>query len=314
MNEPSSVLITAYIADMIAGDPRWFPHPVKIIGLMIIKLERILRKTTENQRIAGVFLWLAVIGVSGYASYMLIRTAKTIHPVAYTALSAILIYSSISVKDLKDKASAVYYSLKNRDLLSARTNLSMIVGRDTQNLSEKEIVKASIETIAESTTDGIIAPIFYAVIGGPVLAVIYKAVNTLDSMVGYKNEKYKDFGWFSAKLDDIANFIPARICGLLIFLASFILAKDFRNSFKIMLRDGRKHASPNSGISEAAMAGALGIRLGGNSFYNSILSVKPYLGEEIRKIGINNIKEALTISSTTAFLMIITSAAICLAL
>ncbi|PIW87974.1 MAG: cobalamin biosynthesis protein CobD, partial [Nitrospirae bacterium CG_4_8_14_3_um_filter_41_47] len=161
-------------------------------------------------------------------------------------------YTTISVKDLQIKARAIYKELKEGDIFKARKELSRIVGRDIQDLSEDEIKRATIESIAESTNDGIVAPLFYLILGGPVLAITYKAINTLDSMVGYKNDRYIHFGWFSARVDDVANFIPARIAGMLIVISSFLLRKNFKDSFKTMLRDSKKHSSPNSGISEAA--------------------------------------------------------------
>ncbi|MEW6687234.1 MAG: adenosylcobinamide-phosphate synthase CbiB, partial [Candidatus Edwardsbacteria bacterium] len=175
----------------------------------------------------------------------------------------------------------------------------------TQNLSEDKVVRATIESIAESTNDGIVAPLFYLTLGGPVLAVAYKATNTLDSMLGYKNERYRDFGWFSARLDDVANYIPARISGFLISISSFISGKGFRNAYKTMLKDGRKHPSPNSGISEASMAGALGIRLGGGAFYQGKFVEKRYIGEDRRKVDAFLINETLKISFVTSVLMLI---------
>ncbi|NCO68147.1 MAG: cobalamin biosynthesis protein CobD, partial [Nitrospirae bacterium] len=179
----------------------------------------------------------------------------------------------------------VLKEIRAKDIIEARKKLSCIVGRDTQNLSEDGVVKAAAESIAENTNDGIIAPLFYLILGGPVLAITYKAINTLDSMVGYKNDRYIHFGWFSARVDDVANFIPARIAGMLIVISSFLLRKNFKDSLKTMLRDSKKHSSPNSGISEAAMAGALGIRLGGGAFYQGKFVEKQYIGNDIKKVG-----------------------------
>jgi adenosylcobinamide-phosphate synthase len=202
----------------------------------------------------------------------------------------------------------VLKEINNKDLPAARKKLSYLVGRDTKHLSEKEVIKAAVESIAESASDGIIAPLFYLILGGPVLALIYKAINTLDSMVGYKNERYKDFGWFSARLDDAANFIPSRISGLLIAISSLIIGKDYKNSLMTMIKDGRKHLSPNAGFPEAGMAGALGVRLGGPSLYNGQLCLKPYIGEERNKLQPRLINEALSITLVSSMLMLLIGA------
>ncbi len=299
------IVITAFIMDLLLGDPGWFPHPVKIIGWLIEKLEPPVRKIIRNQRLAGIVFACIIIGFSAFFSFLIIQKAWAFNKYFGLIFSIFLIYTTISAKDLKDETMKVHRDLERKNIGEARKNLSMVVGRDTINLNEKEVISAAVETIAENTNDGVIAPLFYSILGGPVLAVVYKVINTLDSMVGYKNEKYFYFGWFSAKLDDIANFIPARICGFLISCSSFIFARGFRNSFKTMLRYGREHTSPNSGISEAAMAGALGIRLGGDSFYNGSLIVKPYIGVEKRETGLWLIKEALAISLVASILMVV---------
>lgn len=302
------IVITAFILDLLLGDPAWFPHPVKILGWLIKKLEPPVRKIIRNQRLAGIVFACVIIGFSAFFSFLIIQKAWAFNKYLGLIFSVFLIYTTISVKDLKDETMKVHRDLKRKNISEARKSLSMVVGRDTINLNEKEVISAAVETIAENTNDGVIAPLFYSILGGPVLAVVYKVINTLDSMVGYKNEKYFYFGWFSAKLDDIANFIPARICGFLISCSSFILARGFRNSFKTMLICGREHTSPNSGVSEAAMAGALGIRLGGDSFYNGSLIVKPYIGVEKRETGLGLIKEALAISFTASILMVVIGA------
>jgi len=214
------------------------------------------------------------------AAYMLLYFAGRINYILKIVFWVILGYMSLATKDLFLHVKRILESIKSEDMEGARKNLSFIVGRNTQDLSKEEIITACIESIAENTNDGIIAPLFYLILGGPVLAIGYKAINTLDSMVGYRNQHYKDFGWFSARLDDFANFIPARITGMLIVISSFLLRYNFRDSFRIMCKDGRKHLSSNSGVSEAAMAGALGIRVGGPSRYKGELVIKPYIGEE----------------------------------
>jgi len=299
--------VSSYIADLIFGDPEWFPHPVKGIGKLISFLDRRLNTHAPllMGRIMGMILTFAVVGLSGYLAYLFITFAGKLNPLLGSLAGVYLGYTTLSVKDLFLKSKAVLKKIEANSLAEARIKLSQIVGRDTQNLSEDKIVKAAIESIAESTNDGVIAPLFYLILGGPVVAIAYKAVNTLDSMVGYKNERYINFGWFSARLDDVTNFLPARITGLFIPAASLILGKNFRDSFKIMLRDGGKHPSPNSGISEAAMAGALGIRLGGPSRYRGELEDKPYIGEDKVAAKPLLINEALAISFVTSFLMIL---------
>lgn len=212
---------------------------------------------------------------------------------------------SISIKDLKAESMKIYNSLIHNDLESARKNLHFIVGRDTENLDKKEVLRGTIETIAEASVDGIISPLFYAAIGGPAMALTYKAVSTLDSMVGYKNSKYREFGWFSAKLDDALNYIPARISAVILPISSFLCGKNWLGSIKTILRDGRKNPSPNSGIPEAAIAGALGIELGGINYYNSIPISKPIIGIRKNLLHEKHIKDAVKIVYVASFLTIL---------
>lgn len=244
-----------------------------------------------------------VAGACTFSAYALLHSLKRINPVLETAAWIMLGYTSLACGDLFSHVRHILQRLKNKDMEGARKKLSLIVGRDTNDLSEEKIITATIESIAENTNDGIIAPLFYLVLGGPALALGYKAINTLDSMVGYKNERYRYFGWFSAKLDDAANFIPARITGILIAASSFLLGYGFRNSFRIMHRDGQKHLSPNSGIPEAAMAGALGVQLGGPSRYAGKLSAKPYIGEGRNAIQLSLINKARNLTFLAATIM-----------
>ena len=316
------LLISCYIADLILGDPEWFPHPVRGIGKLISLLDKGLRRNNidylpeaifkllrgENaiwvERMRGMILTFVVVGISTGFAYLFIEFSKKLNPLLGSLAWLYLGYTVLSVKDLQVKAKAILRKLRKDSISGARSQLSKIVGRDTQNMGKDRIIVAAIESIAESINDGIVAPLFYLILGGPVLAIAYKSINTLDSMVGYKSKEYLHFGWFSARLDDIANYIPARISGFLISVSSLISGKSFRGSFGTMLRDGRKHISPNSGISEAAMAGALGIRLGGTWSYHGIVSTKPYLGEEKRVIQPSFINEALWISFITSILMV----------
>jgi len=301
------LLISSYTADLIFGDPECFPHPIRGIGKLINLLEKCLNEenTLWMGRIKGLIVTFIVVGISGCSAYLFIKFAKKLNPFFGNLIWIYLAYTTLSIRDLFLKAKAISEKLVTDSLVEARLRLSQIVGRDTQKLPEEKVTKAAVESIAESTNDGIIAPLFYLILGGPVLAIGYKAINTLDSMVGYKNERYIHSGWFPAKLDDVANFFPARITGFLISVSSFILRKNFSASFRIMRRDGKKHPSPNSGISEAAMAGALGIKLGGPSTYQGELSVKPYLGEDKLPTNPSLINEALTISFVSSFLMVL---------
>ncbi|MFH1504430.1 MAG: adenosylcobinamide-phosphate synthase CbiB [Candidatus Omnitrophota bacterium] len=299
-------LIFAYILDLIFGDPEGFFHPIRVIGKLISFFDKHLRGKGSAwiEKTKGGLAALAVIGISAIGAYLFLKICAEVNFFLGGLAWIYLAYTVISAKDLKIKALDVYKALAT-DINKARLSLSKIVGRDTQDLDKKEVIKAAIESIAESANDGITAPLFYLILGGPILAVAYKAINTLDSMVGYKNKKYINFGWFAAKLDDVVNFIPARICGFLIVLSSFILGKDFKSSFKVMLRDGAKHTSPNSGIPEAAVAGGLGVRLGGPSYYQGKLFERPYIGEEKKEFNPNKIKEALNLSLMVSLLTVI---------
>jgi adenosylcobinamide-phosphate synthase len=304
-----TLLIFAYIADLIIGDPQWLPHPVRWMGRLIGFLDKRWNKcpvplgkaefygkaTCWPMRIKGIVLGLTVIGTSSLLAYLFIEGSKKIHPLLGALAWIYTAYTTFAMKDLWVKARAVLKELERGSIDVARKKLSMIVGRDTQHLQKNEIIAATIESVAESTNDSVIAPLFYLILGGPVLAIAYRAINTLDSMVGYKNERYINFGWFSARLDDVVNFIPARICGFLIPAASFLLGNGFFPSFKTMLFDHKKHASPNSGIPEAAMAGALGIRLGGDAWYCGNLHKRPFMGEQEREVVSNLINQALVI-------------------
>lgn len=264
-------LILGFLIDLLLGDPRWLYHPVRIIGNGISLLEKILRrmfpKTPGGEKTAGFFLVLLICIGSGGVPFLLLYLAYHIHTVLGIALETFMCYQMLAVKSLKAESMRVYEALKKPDLPGARTAVSMIVGRDTRSLSAAGVTKAAVETIAENTSDGIIAPLFYMAIGGPALMFLYKGINTMDSMVGYKNEKYLHFGRYAAKLDDIANYIPARISAWLMILASLFAGFDWKNAKKIFLRDRYNHASPNSAQTEAVMAGALDIQLAGNAFY-----------------------------------------------
>ncbi|MDO8749064.1 MAG: adenosylcobinamide-phosphate synthase CbiB [Candidatus Omnitrophota bacterium] len=302
---PGINIILAYFLDIIFGDPRWFPHPVRIIGFLVRHLEDFLRRYIFNLKIAGVILVVLVIGLTYFLVWGIIKAGYQLNPFFGAALEVFFIYTAIAIKDLKAHTMRVYSRLKDNDLAQARSLLSQVVGRDTGNLDEKEVARAAVETVGENFVDGILSPLFYTFIGGAPLALAYKAVSTLDSMVGYKNERYIDFGWASARLDDFANYIPARLSVLFLSLGSWVCGQDGSSAFRLALRDGRKNASPNSGLPEAAMAGALGVRLGGVNFYNSSAKVEPYIGDGACPLEARHILESIRIVYASSFLALL---------
>ena len=300
-------IYTGYILDLIIGDPYSLPHPVRFIGKLISFVEKKIRKITlsdKGLKIAGFFLWFAVVGVTLCSTSIVVRLFR-FNKGAYFILNTILIYTTLATKCLKDESVKIYNILKTGDLQKSRIQLSYIVGRDTTNLGEKEIVRATVETVAENTVDGIIAPLFYGFIGGAPLAMAYKAINTLDSTVGYKNDKYYYLGYASAKIDDIANYIPSRIGVILISLGSFFAGFNFRNALKIGIRDRKNHKSPNCAFSEGAVAGALGIQLGGTNIYFGKEVYKPTIGDKNREIEIEDIVRTNKIMYLSSIISII---------
>jgi adenosylcobinamide-phosphate synthase len=277
-------ILIAVVLDFAIGDPRWFPHPVKLIGRFALFMETPLRNIFRNQQLAGMVMVVTVLSVTAISAYGLIRGAGFLHPFAADVMSIMLLYTTFAARDLAGHSLDVYQELKSGNLEAARSKVSLLVGRDTDNLDEREVVRATVESVAENTVDGVTAPLFFAVIAGPLGAILYKAVNTLDSTFGYKNERYKAFGWASAKLDDLVNYIPARLTALLIPVAAVILRLKPLNAFRMLLRDGRKHPSPNSGLAEAAVAGALGVQLGGLNYYFGRPSQRPTIGDPLREI------------------------------
>ncbi|HSQ90026.1 adenosylcobinamide-phosphate synthase CbiB [Romboutsia sp.] len=291
-----------YIMDLIIGDPYSFPHPVRYIGKLIKVTENKIRKvakTDKDLKKGGFVLWFVTVGITYLVTYLIVKLSSFI-PGGFIIVNSLLIYTTLATKCLKDEAVKIYKVLKIGDIEKSRIQLSYIVGRDTQHLDEGEIIRATIETVAENTVDGIIAPMFYAFIGGAPLAMAYKAINTLDSTVGYKNEKYKDLGFASAKIDDIANYIPARISVLLMMVGSLILGYDYKNSSKIAIRDRKNHKSPNCAYPEGAVAGALGVQLGGTNIYFGQSVYKPTIGDKIRDIEIDDIVKTNKIMYATS--------------
>lgn len=301
-----------YIADLIVGDPYSFPHPVRFIGNLISFLQKKIRgifKSDKQLKVGGFILWIITVGMTYLITYAVVKICS-FNIVLSIVVNGFIIYTTLATKCLKDEAVKIYNVLKTGDIEKSRVQLSYIVGRDTSNLSEVEIIRATVETVAENTVDGIIAPMFYAFIGGAPLAMAYKAINTLDSTVGYKNEKYKDIGFASAKIDDIANYIPARISVILMTIGSFILGYDYKNCFKISIRDRKNHKSPNCAFSEGAVSGALGIQLGGTNVYFGEKVYKPTIGDKLREIDrediikTNKIMYASSLTSMLVFSLI----------
>ena len=293
----------AYILDLIFGDPQNIIHPVQIIGKIISLGEKILLKEKSGSRykfFAGIILNIFVVSIT-YGLTCLIYKSSKISGV-FTLIEIYLMYTVFSVNSLAREGNRVYNILKEGNIEKARKDLSYLVSRDTETMDEKMIIRSTMETISENTVDGIVAPMFYMFLGGLPLAMTYKAINTLDSMVGYKNEKYMDFGKFSAKIDDIANFIPARITGFLIVAASMILRYNYKNSLKIFIRDRKNHSSPNSAHAEASVAGALGVQFGGRVSYFGKEADKPTIGDKIKDFELEDIKKNIKIMYITSFL------------
>lgn len=279
LHKDIAIVLAAVLLDLALGDPRALPHPVSAIGRMISFLESPLRRLFKNARLAGIVLLLTTVAVTYAGATLLLRGAYAIAPEAGFVLGLYLAWVSLAARSLQVESGKVAKALLNGDLAGARLALSYIVGRETAQLDEPEIIRGAVETVAENTGDGVIAPLFFLMLGGPALAIAYKAVNTLDSMVGYKNERYLQFGWASARFDDLANYLPARLTGLLMVLAAPICALSGSGAWRIMRRDCRNHSSPNSGFPEAAAAGALGVRLGGANRYFGQLLEKPTIGD-----------------------------------
>lgn len=285
------VCLIGMILDWIFGDPVWLYHPVRIIGKWISFLEKILRKFAGDQEgnekkllIAGGILWILVILASAAVPMGILYLAEKFSPCAAFVLECFWCYQLLAARSLGKESKKVYKKLIQDDLPGARLEVSMIVGRDTENLTVEGVTKAAVETVAENTNDGVIAPLIYMLIGGPILGFVYKAVNTMDSMLGYKNEKYLYFGRVAAKMDDVAGFIPARISALLMILASCLLGMDGKNALWIWKRDQRKHASPNAAQTEAVCAGALQVQLAGDAWYFGKKHEKDTIGDPIRDI------------------------------
>ncbi|TMB95547.1 MAG: cobalamin biosynthesis protein CobD [Chloroflexi bacterium] len=295
------VLVLACALDAAVGDPRWLPHPVRLMGRVIAGYECRMRRIVSHRAgelAAGLVLAVGLPAVSFGAAWLAIDLSSRLHDVVGQAVEILLAFTTLAARDLADHARAVRRALETGGLDEARHTVSRVVGRDTAQLSEPEVVRATVEAIAESTADGVVAPLCFLVLGGPPLALAYKAINTLDSMIGHREPPYRHFGWASARLDDLANWVPARVTALLIVGTAALV---FRNTaaaaraWRTLRRDGAKHPSPNSGHSEAAMAGALGVQLGGANVYDGVALERPTLGEALRPLSPRCIHDALRV-------------------
>lgn len=294
-------LTAGFLLDQLLGDPPRWPHPVRWLGRLITLLEPPLRALFP-ERLGGVVLLLLVSGTAGGATWAALHFAGLCHPWLRVALAAVLIYYGLAARSLARETQAVLASSEKGDWDEARRRLSGIVGRDTQRLPPEEIYRACIETAAENTTDGVTAPLFYAALAGPVGLWVYKAISTLDSMVGYRSPRYRRFGWASARADDLANFVPARLTYLLLAVAAILAGQRGGQALRIGWRDRRKHPSPNAAWAEAAMAGALNVQLGGASAYGGVVSAKPHLGDPGEPLTGERVRRAIRVMLWTAWL------------
>ena len=309
-----AAIIAGFILDLIFGDPHWLPHPICLIGNLIGFIEGNLRpKLAPNKNallLGGALMVIIVLVISFAVPMAILLAAGMVSPWLAFALETIMCYQIFATKCLRDESMHVYDALHKQDIADARVKLSWIVGRDTQNLDEEEITKGAVETVAENTADGIIAPMLYMFLGGVPLSFLYKGINTMDSMVGYKNDKFLYFGRCAAKLDDLANLIPARITGLVMIVAAFLLGLDGKNAWKVFWRDRYNHLSPNSAMTESVTAGALNIQLGGDHFYFGKLVHKDTIGDDIRPVCPEDIVKTNNLLYVTAVLCLVLFSAI----
>ena len=309
MVQSLAALIIGSILDFILGDPRGLWHPVQGIGWGISRLERILRRIFPSgktgERWAGGLLVILTLLISVGLPALLLLLLSFIHPLLSFLLSCIFCWQMLAAKSLRVESMKVQEALEQEGLEEGRRAVSMIVGRDTRDLTEEGVIKAAVETVAENTSDGVTAPLFYMILAGPLGGLAYQAVNTMDSMVGYKNETYQYFGTCAARLDDAANFIPARLSALFMIAAAFLARYDGKNAWRIFKRDRKKHKSPNAAHTEAVMAGALNVRLAGDAWYFGKLFKKPFIGDDIRTVERQDIARACRLEYATALLQLL---------
>ncbi|WP_028235308.1 adenosylcobinamide-phosphate synthase CbiB [Pseudobutyrivibrio sp. MD2005] len=302
-----TAFILGYLLDLFLGDPFGSFHPVVWIGNLISRLTKGLLKPNDEEKTKqykGLLLVVIVITVSASITALFLWFLYTINSKIGIIIEAVITYQCLATKSLYKESMKVFYALKNEGLTAGRKAVSMIVGRDTEALDETGVIKAAVETVAENASDGVIAPLIYLAIGGPVLGIVYKAINTMDSMIGYKDEKYLSFGRYAAKLDDIVNFIPARISAILMILSCAFLGKDYngKNAYRIFKRDRFNHASPNSAQTESVCAGALSIQLAGPASYFGKRYEKPFIGDKLRDVELMDIRRANRLMILTSLL------------
>lgn len=299
-------LIIAVIIDLFLGDPYWLPHPVIFIGKLIKLIEnkaRNVAKSNKGLKYAGGVMVIVVTVICFILPAILLYTTWSVK-LLFHIVNISILWTTIAAKCLKDESMKVYYALEKQDISLARKYTSYIVGRDTNNLEEKEIVRATVETVAENTSDGVIAPLFYGILGGAPLAMMYKGINTMDSMVGYINEPYTYIGFFPAKTDDVFNFIPARLTGFIMCITAPLFRVSILKSFKIMIRDRKNHKSPNCAYPESATAAILKVQLGGNNVYFGKVMEKPTIGDKLRELKMEDIASANKVMFFTEFIFI----------
>lgn len=296
------VLPAAFLLDFCIGDPQFAHHPVRYMGRAIAALEPRFRRLPLPLTASGGLFALTLIPGAWAAATLLLEAARAVSPLLRTALEILLLYFFIAARGLSDAAGEIYGILKRGDLAAARSALAMIVGRETDRLSEAGVARAAVETAAENLVDGFIAPLFFFLLGGVPLAAAYKMVNTLDSMVGYKNETYREFGKVSARIDDAANYLPARLSVPVISMAAQLLDGRGAAAFRTALKEGRRHSSPNAGWAEAAFAGALRVKLGGPNVYHGKVVEKPYIGGAFKEVSVSDIPKACDLLELSVFL------------
>ena len=302
-------LVLGFIMDLFLGDPHGLPHPVVLIGKLISALEKALRrvlpKTRRGENLAGGVLWLIVVAVSTAAPLLLLWLCHQISPWLRLAAESVMCWQILATRSLRDESMKVFYALKTGEIEKARYAVSMIVGRDTARLDDAGVTRAAVETVAENTSDGVVAPLLCLAVGGAPLGFFYKAVNTMDSMLGYVEPPYQNIGLVPARMDDVMNFIPSRVSALLMLLTGIPLKLDVRNGWRIFKRDRLNHASPNSAQTESVCAGLMGLRLAGDAWYHGVLHKKPYIGDEKRPIRHEDIPLAGKLLYVTAILSLL---------
>ena len=302
-------LFIGFCIDLIVGDPHSIPHPVVLIGKLISTLEKALRKlfpkTVKGENIAGGLLWLLVVAISTAVPALILWLGYRVTPWLGLALESMMCWQILATKSLKDESMKVHAALETGDIAKSRYAVSMIVGRDTAELDDAAVTRAAVETVAENTSDGIVAPLIFLAIGGAPLGFFYKAVNTMESMLGYVEEPYKNIGLVPAKMDDVMNFVPARLSALIMLVAGWFLKLDVKNGWKIFKRDRFNHASPNSAQTESVCAGLLGLRLAGDAYYHGVLHKKKYIGDALREIEHTDIPRSCRLLYVTALLSLV---------